>query len=204
MKKYIEDMTREELREVFDNNNSLRGEAWQNAVESVDSWISDYLQGIGRAADYSIGTYGHNYMTVKNIPEFLEWVQACNNSFGIFYDLERDKPENVAKLCEKAEELHEKSDYGVYSKRDGCYYDLSDDDAERVENRLDEILELFTDAFLDMCRREYDYFDDNENLFSYWLEEIYGGLGFWDEYYLDTDEGKYTLVRAYMKYDKLA
>lgn len=171
MKKYIEDMTREELREVWENNSKLREEVFQDAISDIDFWISEYLQGIGRAADYSIGTYGHNYMTVKNIPEFLEWVQACNNSFEIFYDLERDKPETVAKLCEKAEELHEKLNYGVYSKRDGCYYDLSDDDAERVENRLDEILELFTDAFLDRCRREYDYFGDNENLFQLWEEE---------------------------------
>lgn len=55
-----------------------------------------------------------------------------------------------------------------------------------------------------MCQSEYDYFNDDENLFSYWLEEIYNGAGFWEEYYLDTSEGKYTLVRAYMKYDKLA
>ncbi len=171
MKKYIVDMTCEELREVWENNSKLRAEVWEDAISDVDFWISEYLHGIGRAADYEIGTYGHNYMTVKNIPDFLEWVKSCNRSFGIFYDLERDKPGNVVALCENADELHERLDYGVYSKRDGCYYDLSDDDAERVENRLDEILELFTDAFLDLCRREYDFFDDDENLFQFWEDE---------------------------------
>ena len=90
MKKYIEEMTREELKDIFDNNNDLRHGVYRDAMESANFWISEYLHGIGRAANYSISDYGLNYMNVIDIPAFLEWVDSCHKCFEIWYDLERD------------------------------------------------------------------------------------------------------------------
>lgn len=165
MKKYLQDLSRDELQALFDNNERLRVAIWENAIESVDFWIGEKLSGFGRKNFYSIGTYGSNYIKVNDISEFLEWVKDCNSVFCVFDGLEN--------LIEKAFVLYEKL----------RYYDLSDLNYERVENRLDEIVEMLSDCFLDDCNNEYDWYYDDRNLFSFWLEEIAAGVGYWDGYY---------------------
>ena len=100
--------------------------------------------------------------------------------------------------------LYERLNDGYYSKRDGYYYALDDVNAERVENRLDEILEMFTGEFVRRCNDEINWYYKDENLFSYWLETIWEDIRAWKEYYTETDENNYTLYREYTKIDKLA
>ena len=172
MKKYIEDMTREELREVWGNNSKLREEVFQDAISYVDDLnIGEYLHNMNRrAASYDI-SYSGQWLTVLDEKYFLEWVMICNHDFGVFWKLEKDAPGKVDELCEKGLDLYDKLNGGYYNKKTGYYISLDDKNADRVENRLREICDLFADAFLDMVRREYDYCDDDENLFTFWEDE---------------------------------
>ena len=52
-----------------------------------------------------------------------------------------------------------------------------------MQTRLDEICEMFCDEFIKHCRKEYDYFDNDKNLFSFWLDEIFSQCGYWEECY---------------------
>ena len=100
-------------------------------------------------------------MNIKHPGNFLAWAENVNDSFGLFWNIEKDDPGKVTKLCQLGAELAWKLDF----------YGLDDKNAARVEKRLEEICELFRDEFLQLCRSEYDWIDDNENLFDFWSDE---------------------------------
>lgn len=178
MKKYLSELSRDELKSLFNNNSLLRGAIWEDAIESVDFWVNEKLSGFGNKNVCSIGTYGTNYITVKDVSDFLEWVKNCNYMFEEFYGLES--------LIDKAFALNEKL----------LYWDLSDLNYDRVEKRLDEICDILADQFIENCTQEYDWYYKDENLFSFWLEEIDAQCGFWEECYTMGD-GK--VYRDYTK-----
>lgn len=165
MKKYLSELSRDELKSMFDNNDLLRGAIWEDAIESVDFWVNEKLSGFGNKNFCSIGTYGTNYIKVKDVSDFLEWVKACNRDFGDFYGLES--------MIDKAFILNEKL----------LYWNLSDLNCDRVEKRLEEICDILADQFIDNCTNGYDYYYDDKNLFSFWLEEIDAQSGYWEECY---------------------
>lgn len=181
MKRYLEDLSRDELKSLFDSNEKLRVAIWESAIESVDFWINEKLQGFGRMNDYSIGTYGANYIRVKDISSFLEWVESCNNDFGDFYGMEN--------LIENACVLNDKL----------RYWDLSDKNYCRVEKRLDEICDILADHFIDYCTREYDWYYKDENLFDFWLDQLWSGVGQWEGYYIDSDRKENAVYIDYTK-----
>ena len=178
MKKYLSELSRDELKNLFDNNSLLRGKIWNYAIEYVDFWVNEKLSGFGSKNFCSIGTYGTNYIKVKDVSDFLEWVKACNRDFGDFYGLES--------MIDKAFTLNEKL----------LYWDLSDDNYYRVEKRLYEICDILADQFIKNCNNEYDYYYDDKNLFDFWLDEIAAQCGYWEECYTKGD-GK--VYRDYTK-----
>lgn len=197
MKKYIEKMTREELREVWENNSKLREEVWEDAISYVnDLNIGEYLYNMNRrAASYDI-SYSGQWLTVLDEKYFLEWVMICNSDFGVFWEIEKEAPGKVDKLCEKGLDLYEKLHGGYYNKKTGYYEALDDKNEERVENRLQEICDLFADTFIDLCRGEYDYFDNDENLFDFWADE--NQLYNWYDCFIDDDLSPGVLRRVEM------
>lgn len=178
MKKYLSELSRDELKALFDNNYNLRVAILENAIDNVDFWISEKLSNFGRKNDYCIGTYGANYIRVKDVPSFLEWVEACNRGFGDFYGLES--------MIDKAFTLNEKL----------LYWDLSDENYCRVKKRLDEICDILADQFIENCTQEYDWYYKDENLFIFWLDQLWSGVGYWEECYTMGD-GK--VYRDYTK-----
>lgn len=179
MKKYIEQMDRDELRQVWKNNAGLRRQVWEDAIDYVATWdVGEWLHDMERgAADYDIGYCGA-WMNVKNQGLFLEWVQKVNSDFGLFWGLEKDEPGRVDVLCERGAEILWRIDH-LY---------LSDRNYEMMDNRLEEICDLFRGAFLNLCRAEYDYIDDDENLFEFWEEE--SNLCNWYDCFIDDSDGK--------------
>ncbi len=81
MKKYLSELSRDELKALFDSNEKLRGAIWEIAIENVDFWISEYLHGMTRnVASYDI-SYSRCHMNVEDERFFLEWVQESDNIF---------------------------------------------------------------------------------------------------------------------------
>ena len=177
MKKYIKDMTTDELRDIWNANRKLRETVWNDAMEYVTFWQSEYLHSLDAcAASYDIG-YSGAYMIVKNEKLFLEWIISTNKDFGLFWDLEKDSPGNVKKLAEKGIMLLDKMEYE--------WDILSEENYTRIEKRLHEIVEIFVDEFLRICREEYDFFDNDENLFNFWADE--NQLYNWYDCFVDDD-----------------
>jgi hypothetical protein len=76
------------------------------------------------------------------------------------------------------------------------YWYLSYDNYYRVEKRLDEICDILADQFIENCTQEYDWYYKDENLFSFWMDQLWAGVGYWEECYTMGD-GK--VYRDYTK-----
>lgn len=187
MKKYIRDMTTEELEKVWNSNSKLREIVWNDALYYVDDFnIGEYLSDLDfRAAEYRI-EYSGQWMYVKNENLFLQWVKKANYDFELFWDLEKDFPGRVEMLAEKGIMLYDKLES----------WPLSDENADRMQKRLDGICEMFVDEFLRICRAEYDWIDDDEKLFDFWADE--NQLCNWYDCFVDDDLTPGVLRRVEM------
>lgn len=170
--KKLIDLDTDELRRVWDNNKGVRERVFDYAMESAYFWVDEYLHNLPRgAADYSIGGQG-DYFTVEDPASFLEWLKNVQRNCCLL-------PENGEwspwPLIEKAELLTDRMDY--------LYYDLSDENYNRMETRRDEIIEELANEVQKVLSGEYEYFHDEENCFSYFCEmqdSIFG-----DDYWID-------------------
>lgn len=168
--KKLNDLGTDELRRVWDNNKGVRERVFDYAMKSAYFWVDEYLHNLPRgAADYSIGGQG-DYFCVKDPADFLRWLKGAQGDYCLL--LENDKW-NPWPLIEKAELLTDRMDY--------LYYDLSDENYNRMETRRDEIIEELANEVQKVLSGEYEYFYDEENCFSYFCEmqeSIFGG-GCW-------------------------
>ncbi len=170
--KKLIDLDTDELRRVWDNNKGVRDRVFDYAMDDAYFWVDDYLHGLPHgAADYSIGGQG-DYFRVKDPVGFLEWLKDAQRIYCLL-------PENDEwsswPLIEKAELLH--------YRMDELYYDLSDENYNRMEARRDEILKELADTVQEVLSGEYEQFYEDENCFWYFVEMQESIFG--EEYWID-------------------
>ena len=157
--KKLIDLDTDELRRVWDNNKGVRERVFDYAMESAYFQVGNYLHGLPcGAADYSIGGQ-RDYFTVEDPAGFLSWLKDVQR---FYYLLPENGEWSPWSLIEKAELLTDRMDC--------LYYDLSDENYNRMETRRDEILEELADKVQEVLSGEYEYFYDEENCFSYFCE----------------------------------
>lgn len=107
-------------------------------------------------------------------------------------DLTEEEDARISAEMEKMEDEIQRLEDEIQEK---------ENEIERLEDEQDnnnEICDLFANAFLDLCRRGYDYFDDNENLFSFWEEES-ELMNYYDCFIDDEMDGGKALRRVVTK-----
>lgn len=173
MTKKLNELNRDELRQVFDKNKTLREIVFDHAAENADFWIEEYMDCFeDGAVSYSLDISGYNnYFSVTDVAKFLNGLEKAQKMYCFLAD-----EYNV--VIEKAAVLNER-----YKNSD----DLSDLNFERVENRLKALVKTLESACYKRIRSEYDiYYDDNE-LFdcfiSGWLDEMNTDNFYVDENY---------------------
>jgi hypothetical protein len=153
-KKYLKDLSKEELTKVFHANSKLQGEIYDDMVESEMHWIGESLDYVREhLSDYSIGAYNRNYIRVKNADGFIARVEVMENEIPAFID--EDLP-----LLQKAYRVREEyREEEMYTDR---YYELEEELEELAKAVADQLAYRFTQQ-LDGCYKEeyqIDYFLD--------------------------------------------
>ncbi len=181
MKKYIEELTNEELISVYDVNAKLREDVFELMAESESFFVSDMLSAFERGAiDYSLDVSGYNnYLIVKNITKFLDGVRSAHKDY---YFLSADGVDAL----KRAEELNERlNDMG---------YELSATNYRRLEKRVDELVEVLHDEIYKEIRNIYDSCYEDEIIEDYYLST-----------YVDTQlcTGAFYIDEAYKLYEEI-
>ena len=178
--KPYEDLTIEELKQVFNNNEKLQDDILQAAQDDVDYWISEYMNCFERGAlVYNIG-YPGNYIKIKNSYEFIQGLKQLQEEYCY---LSEDGEKNI-KYCDHLMSRHNNLPFDDYIN------------AERLENRIDEITEELKNDFLKQLVNEYNYYYDTKNLCDYFVEMYADNMT--GQYYIDDN----YILYQHIEYEK--
>lgn len=168
-KKYLENLTNEQLKTLVINNNSLRNMLEKRYIELTMYNVEDILDVIG-GKDYDIGFYNNNYWYSARTKESMEAIIEATNKYGLCSDEELEK----VKYCI---ELLDKLDYMSY---DNKQYD-------NLENKIENLFDEIDDIVLN----NLNCLTDDNNITDYeLLEELYCILDYEENetyYILDDD-----------------
>lgn len=185
-KKYLKEMTEEEIRDLVSNCDGFRNYLWRDAIEMVnDCHISELMpeRNRQRAMDWSMGYSGCDFrFLATNCPEYadlcIEYIEDFQSEREIF------SPEKFERLPEIKEKL---GDY-FYN------YDISDDDNVKLENEIDDFFRELARELCDYCMAEYEYYDDLDNLVDYAIYNLDGCPGMYVE-----DDDPYTVMEEVIR-----
>lgn len=171
---HIQDMSDAQLGNVYDNNEKLRSDVYDDAVESESMWIGEHLDAMKPGlADWRIGLGERNYLVVRSPESFIKALRNAQSMYGTLAD--KDAP-----LLDEAEELLEQ----YWSEEVGSkLYCVLEGRVERIAERLaDMVVMTFVSALewhTEKTSREY--------FIDFYAEERLGG----DEY-VEFDENMDT------------
>lgn len=151
MKKYLKDLTFDELKDVLKKNDAMYDKARERAIDDAYYWLEEYLFGARRlkGVDYSIGYDRGDYFTIKDMTsDVLDWIRGVSEDYGIFNeDLVKD-----AERCNRMYEFLQYGDFedqywadlGLENEFEGKsedevydeYEDLKGDIQSKIKNRL--------------------------------------------------------------------
>ena len=177
--KYLNELEREELIRVFENNSNLQEKVFDDMFNNAAFWCSEYLDCWKRGGiDYCIGWDRGTYFNAKDWRLFLEGLEEAQKTFCFLSD-------NYNPLIEKAWKLYNNYTYHAY--------DFSDLNYERIENRLTDIIETLESACYDRFMDEYKCCFDSKNQLEYFLE-FYVAERMDGDFYIDENYSLYEHV----------
>ena len=166
-KKYLENLTNEQLRILVINNNGLRNMLEEKYIEDTMYYVEDILEVVG-GKKWDIGFYQYNYWYSARTRKSMEAIIEATDSFGLCSEEEVEK----VKYCI---ELMNRLDYMSY---DNKQYDNLETKIENLLNEIDDIVTINFNKLTD------DSYIDNDLL----LEELYCTLDCEDETYYILDD----------------
>lgn len=161
-KKYLKDLTNDELTKVFHANEKLRSDIYEDMVETEMHYIGEQLDYLRDGlADWSIGAYNRNYISISDADKFIEALDDVEKAIPILIDEDaprlkyalelREKYRNADMYSDEYDELEEELDEvaeglaGLVARRftqvlDGC---------GKEEYQVDYFIEFYSDSRLD-------------------------------------------------------
>lgn len=153
-RRYVEELSKEELVKVFHANAGLRSEITDDMYESEMMWVNEKLEYIRSSArDWSIGAYGYNYITVNNSGDFVEGLVKMDKEVPLFGDEE-------AKQIYKVKELKDQ----VWEK------DQCDDDFDELEEEFEEAVKELAEAVAGQLKKDLEGCYNEEYMLDYFLD----------------------------------
>lgn len=172
--KYLNELNSEELKLVFENNSKLQEEVFNDMFENANYWNEEYLSCWERGAiDYCIGWDRGTYFEVKDRQGFIDGLKKAQKTFGFLVDEWNEKINYTEHLISRLNNL--------------VYWDEVNE--ERLNNRIDELIEKLETACYKRLMSEYESCFDSENQLDYFLE-FYSSERMDDSFYVDEN---YTL-----------
>lgn len=150
MKKLLKDLSRDELKALFDNNRSFQHKAYEYAIDNAYFWVDEYLRGIS-GADYEFGPDCPGYFRIRKPEPVFDWLDKAQADFCLLAESDYEK-------VKEARALH-----------DRLYYsgDLTDEEDSHL---FDELIPAIESAVHEYLQSQYTWYDDTEHVFEYAYE----------------------------------
>lgn len=169
-RKWVKDLTYDELKELVDNNSDIADKASDRFDDDVRFWAEEYLQGHPRSLDYSLfGWNGSDYIEFDDIgSEEISWLRKQNQSFGLFDDATMQKIDRIEELLGLMDDAYYDEDDTKYAEYESEYDDLKSEIEEAlysvigkdIYNKWDIDIQADTvSSYFDEFFKEGDYVD---------------------------------------------
>lgn len=183
--KKVHELNTEELKKVFEVNSKLQEKVFDDMFESVNFWNGEYLECWQRGAiDYCIGWDRGTYFICKDKDLFIEGLEKAQHTFCFLADEYNKTIEYVKKLINRLNEF---------------YYDLSEKNYDRLENRIDELIEELENACYKRFIIEYESCFDSDYQLDYFLD-FYASERLDENFYINADFELFEHVEYIKKY----
>ena len=177
-KRYLENLTNEELRTIVTYNNDLRNMLEEKYIEDTMFYVGDILEVVG-GKKWDIGFYQYNYWYSARTRKSMEAIIEATESYGLCSEEEVEKVKYCIELMNRLDDMD--------------YNNKQHDNLEtKVENLLNEIDDIITINFNNLTD---DSCIDNDLL----LEELYCTLACEDETYYILDDDLDTVYKDDIK-----
>jgi hypothetical protein len=199
MNRKIIDLSKEELRKVWDKNEKLRTRVFDSMNDDIINFYLEEklscfnhspkgtIQPSAFSVSYELDYSGYyNYFTIKNRIQFIEDLKDCQRDYCILPDNEYDE-KLLNKLVEKQELL------------DDYYNNLSDKNYNRLEKWLDNHFDKLEAAVYKELRSEFDILNNENDLFEWFYECEIDNMNT-DGFYIDDNYNLYEHVSYIKKY----
>jgi len=184
MKKYITELSREELEKVFEENDDLQTDVEDDMYDTNFDYVTDMLEPMKKGLDnWSIGANNYNYLKVGDRDVFIAGVQKSQADYGTLDD------KGVVLLEQIILDLDKLNDLGADDNvTDEEYETASDEIDENIKDLASIIADYFTlvlepskndgeEYFIDFYAEErldedcYIKVDDNSGFSDYILNQ---------------------------------
>ena len=153
--KQISKLNLEELKEVYNKNQKLQHIVFDDMFENANFWNGEYLKCWERGSiDYNIGWDRGTYFKVKDRDGFLRGLKEAQKNYGLLADKWDEKIIYVEQLITRLSNL--------------VYWDEINE--ERLNNRIDELIEELETSCYKRFMSEYEECFDNNNQIRYFLD----------------------------------
>lgn len=175
-KKYISEMSTEELKKVFEVNDKLRNEISDFCYDSEMYYVQDIINCFDRSSiDYRIGYDRGCYFRCLDEATFVEGVEEVQANFEFLSDDEFAIIANIKNLFEDEEEHWEEIEAECKELADtfhkhfeNIFYNALCDDDYHLETWLDFYAdEYYSDCYIDADDESYELFRDEIKSFKY-------------------------------------
>ena len=184
--KNFKDLNTEELTIVFENNSGLQEKVFNDMFNNADFLCSDYLHRWKRGGiDYYIGWDRGTYFRSKDNALFIDGLKKAQHVYCFLADEYNKKIEYVEKLLNRLDYL---------------YYNSSEENYNRLETRIDELIEELENACYKRFMDEYEYCFDSKNQLEYFLE-FYADERMDGDFYIDENYLLYEHVEYIKSYN---
>ena len=166
----ISDLNNYELRKVFENNSKLQTLVFDDMFETANFYCEEYLNCWKRGSiDYCIGWDRGTYFTSTEHGGFIDGLRQAQRSF-----------------CFLADDWNAKIDYvdKLIGRLDYLYYNSSAENYDRLEARIDELIEELENACYRRFMLEYDDCFNYENQLDYFIS-FYSNERMDDNFYIN-------------------
>ena len=175
--KNVKDLNTEELKLVFENNSKLQEKVFDDMFDAADFWCGEYLNCWKRGAiDYSIGWDRGIYFKSRDDKLFIDGLKEAQHIYCFLADEYKKKIEYVENLLNRLEYV---------------YYNSSEENYNRLETRVNELIEELENACYNRFMNEYEYCFDSKNQMEYFLD-FYVDEKMDNNFYVDEE---YTLFK---------
>lgn len=178
--KKINNLTINELKKVFANNQELQNEVYNDAIDVANMYIRDYMECFESGAIYYNIGYPGDYITVRDARKFVDGLRDIYKSFCVL-------PDESLKLINYCDDLLNR-----YEE----IYMINWKNADRLEKRINELITDLKNVFFERVLVEYNYYYNGDNLQEYFIENYMERMN--DNYYVDDN----YILYQHIEYEK--